>query len=146
MDHILYACELPYPEIYVAENLADSKLLMPNYGGPAGELTAVTTYCFQHYITIKSPELSEVLIGIAKSEMRHPELLGEAIFKLGGSPVMGGRTYWSGSFANYTLSPEKFLAQNIHAEEPAILNYERTILNLHTGRVQHRLERLLLAE
>ena len=146
MDHILYACELPYPEIDVAENLADSKLLMPNYGGPAGELTAVTTYCFQHYITIKSPELSEVLIGIAKSEMHHHELLGEAIFKLGGYPVMGGRTYWSGSFANYTLSPENFHAQNIQAEETAILNYERTILNLHTESVKQLLERIILDE
>ena len=29
-----YACELPYPEIEPVENIADSKLLMPNYGGP----------------------------------------------------------------------------------------------------------------
>lgn len=31
-----FACELPYPEIEPVENLADSKLLMPSYGGPRG--------------------------------------------------------------------------------------------------------------
>ena len=91
MEHTLYACELPYPEVEAAPCLADAKLLMPDYGGPQGELTAVTTYCFQHYITSASrPELAEALAGIAKVEMRHHALLGETVFKLGGYPVMGG--------------------------------------------------------
>ena len=146
MDFKSCVSELPYPDIDCAENLADSKLLMPSYGGPSGELTAVTTYCFQSYICTRSLEIAETLECIARAEMRHHELLGKAIVKLGGYPVMGGRTYWSGSFANYTLSPEKFLAQNIHAEETAILNYERTILNLHTESVKQLLERIILDE
>ncbi|MEE0841501.1 MAG: manganese catalase family protein [Christensenellales bacterium] len=141
-----YACELPYPEIEPVENIADSKLLMPNYGGPSGELTAVTTYCFQFYITERNKELKDALEGIARIEMHHHELLGEAIFKLGGYPVMGGRTYWSGSFVNYTLDPKKFLRQNITAEETAILNYERTVLALHTESVKTLLERIILDE
>ncbi len=146
MDAKLYCCELPYPEVEPAENLADSKLLMPNYGGPAGELTAMTTYCFQNYITQKNKELADALIGIAKCEMHHHELLGETIFKLGGYPVMGGRTYWNGSFANYTLDPKKYLQQNIVGEETAILNYERTVLNLKTESVKLLLERIILDE
>ena len=146
MEITRYSCELPYPEVEPIENLADSKLLMPNYGGPAGELTAVTTYCFQNYITQKNKELADVLIGIAKSEMHHHELLGETIYKLGGYPVMGGRTYWNGSFVNYTLDPKKFLQQNIMGEETAILNYERTVLNLKTESVKLLLERIILDE
>lgn len=146
MDLKPYACELPYPEIEPVENIADSKLLMPNYGGPAGELTAITTYCFQFYITDRNKELKDTLEGIAKVEMHHHELLGETIFKLGGYPVMGGRTYWSGSFVNYTVDPKKFLRQNITAEETAILNYERTVLSLHTESVKTLLERIILDE
>lgn len=141
-----YAVELPYPEIEAAENLADSKLLMPNYGGPSGELTAITTYCFQLYVSGRNRQLADALEGIAKVEMKHHALLGDAIFKLGGYPVMGGRTYWSGSFVNYMLDPKKFLRQNITAEETAILNYERTVLNLRTESVKTLLERIILDE
>lgn len=142
----IFASELPYPHISVETNLADSKLLMPNYGGPAGEITAIMTYTFQDFISEKCPELKETLEKIAAVEMHHMELLGTTIFKLGGYPVAGGRTYWNGSFVNYTLNPKKFLQQNIMAEETAILNYERTILNLSQESVKLLLERIILDE
>lgn len=146
MSDALYASELPYPELECAENLADAKLLMPSYGGPSGELTAVATYCFQNYVTTRRREIAEALMGIARTEMRHHELMGKAIVRLGGYPVMGGRTYWSGSFVNYTLDPKKFLRENISAEETAILNYERTVLALRTECVKTLLERIILDE
>lgn len=145
MGTMEYAAELPYPEIECAENLSDGKLLMPSYGGAAGELTAITTYCFQRYVT-RDREIADALAGIAKAEMHHHELLGNAIVKLGGYPVMGSRTYWSGSFVNYTLDPKKFLRENITAEETAILNYERTVLALRTESVKMLLERIILDE
>lgn len=146
MDLTKFASELPYPEVNVEENVAESKLLMPSYGGAASELTAILTYAFQSYICIKNPELRRCLEGIAKTEMHHHELLGTTIYKLGGYPVMGGRTYWNGSFVNYTLDARKFLQQNIMAEETAIINYERTILNLKTESVKMLLERIILDE
>lgn len=42
--------------------------------------------------------------------------------------------------------PQKFLRQNITAEETAILNYERTVLALHTESVKTLLERIILDE
>ncbi len=141
-----FACELPYPEIEPVENLADSKLLMPSYGGPAGELTAITTYSFQSFVAEKNRELVDVLEKIAQVEMHHYALLGTAIYRLGGYPVTGGRTYWSGSYVNYTLDPKKFIMQNIAAEEAAILNYERTVLNLRTESVKQLVERIILDE
>lgn len=142
----IFRSELPYPEIRVEQNIADSKLLMPSYGGPSGEVTAVMTYSFQHFISEKTAELSSALIGIAKTEMIHFDLLGKCIYELGGYPIIGGRTYWNGSFANYTLDTRKYLQQNIMAEETAILNYERTILNLSQESVKLLLERIILDE
>lgn len=141
----IFGSELPYPEIHVEENVADGKLLMQSFGGPSSETTAVMTYSFQHFIS-KDDELSSALIGIAKNEMKHFDILGECIHALGGYPVVGGRTYWNGSFVNYTLDPRKFLQQNIMAEETAILNYERTILNLSQENVKLLLERIILDE
>ena len=84
MEHTLYACELPYPEVEAAPCLADAKLLMPDYGGPQGELTAVTTYCFQHYITSASrPELAEALAG--KLAEKYPDC--DVDFHFGGQPI-----------------------------------------------------------
>ncbi len=146
MDLTKYASDLPYPEIEVEQNVAESKLLMPVYSGSASELTAVLTYSFQRYVSPKYPEITTALKGIAITEMHHHELLGETIYALGGYPVMGARTYWNGSLVNYTLDPRKYLRQNIVAEETAILNYERTILNLTTDSVKMLLERIILDE
>ena len=140
-----YSSPLPYPEIAVEENLQEAKILMPNYSGMAGELTAILTYAFQSYITTL-PELKTALEGIAETEMRHHELLGTTIAKLGGYPIMGARTYWNGSFVNYTLAPKKFLEQNIRAEENAIRNYEQTILNLSSPQIKTLIERIILDE
>lgn len=146
MDLTKYASDLPYPKIEVEQNVAESKLLMPVYAGSASELTAVLTYSFQRYVSPKYPEITTALKGIAITEMHHHELLGETIYALGGYPVMGARTYWNGSLVNYTLDPRKYLRQNIVAEETAILNYERTILNLTTDSVKMLLERIILDE
>ncbi|MCM1306575.1 MAG: manganese catalase family protein [Bacteroides sp.] len=146
MEITKFANELPYPTVEARKDLSQAKLLMPNYAGPHGELTAVLTYSFQNYVSQKLPTVAQAMMGIAKIEMCHHRLLGDAIVKLGGYPVMGARTYWNGSMANYTLDPQKFLQQNIVAEETAILNYERTILNLDDESVKMLLERIILDE
>lgn len=146
MDLSKYASNLPYPEIQTEQNIAESKLLMPLYSGSSGELTAVMTYCFQTYVSPKYPDICEALEGIAITEMLHHELLGKTIYALGGYPIMGARTYWNGSFANYTLNPRKYLRENILAEQNAIMNYERTILNLSSDSVKMLLERIILDE
>ena len=145
-DKLKYASDIPYPEIAVEENLQEAKILMPNYSGVSGELTAILTYAFQSYVTLDLPEVRTALEGIAETEMRHHELLGTTIKKLGGFPIMGARQYWNGSFVNYTLNPKKYLEQNVLAEENAIRNYERTILNLTSPSVKMLLERIILDE
>lgn len=139
-----FASELPYPEVEKQDCLSEAKMLMPSYAGLGGELTAITTYCFQSYIS--DPRLKPALVAIARVEMTHFSLLGNAIYRLGGYPIIGSRSYWNGSMANYTLSPKKFLAQNIESEKAAISIYERTILNLKSDSAKLLLERIILDE
>lgn len=145
MDLTKLSSELAYPKLVVERNLADSRLLMPSYGGNASEITAIMTYSFQHFIC-PVKEIAETMLGISAVEMKHMELLGEAITELGGYPIIGGRTYWNGSYVNYTLDTKKFLRQNILAEETAILGYERTILNLNQDSLKQLLERIIIDE
>jgi len=146
MDITNFASELPYPEIISSNNLHDAKLLMPDYSGQNGELTAILTYSYQSYISWQNDEFADILEKIATVEMHHHEMLGKTIFKLGGYPVMGGRNYWNGSYVNYTIEPKRFLENNIAAEETAILNYERTLLNLSEEQVKLLIERIILDE
>lgn len=141
-----FASDLPYPAITVEQNQKDAKILMGVYSGACGELTAIMTYAYQSYITQKRHELHDTLIGIAKVEMHHHSLLGESIYALGGYPVMGARNYWSGSYADYTLNIQNFLKNDIASEQNAILNYERTMLNIETESVKALIERIILDE
>lgn len=145
MDLKTYSSDLHYPTLQVEKNLHDSKILMPVYGGVQGEITAVMTYTYQHFVA-EDEALKEMLEGVSIAEMKHVDLLGNAITALGGYPVIGGRAYWSGSYVNYTLDPKRFLRQNILAEENAILGYERAILNLSQDSVKNLIERIILDE
>ncbi|MDE6275247.1 MAG: manganese catalase family protein [Clostridia bacterium] len=122
-----YALDTPYPEVRGTCAQQDMKMLMDLYSGRAGELTAITQYLYQRYLTDGIDEtLANCLMGISKTEMRHHSLLGEAIVKMGGDPIMGGSTcFWSGSNVNYNQNPICFLQNNISAEQQAICNYRR---------------------
>lgn len=146
MENQKYASELPYPSIDVDKNVAESKMLMPSYAGSASELSHVMTYVFQSYVTERYPEIAKAMKEVAIVEMHHHEMLGKAIYALGGYPVMGARTWWNGSFANYTLDPRKYLLENIRGEKNAIVNYERTILNLTDESVKTLLARIIIDE
>lgn len=146
MDKYKYSSELPYPEFEFSKNLYDAKLLMPNYCGAHSELTATMTYLYQSYIKGEDEIIAKILKKIAISEMHHHSILGNTIFKLGGYPVIAGKTYWNGNMVNYTMDTKSFLRHNILAEESGILNYEKTILHLKTEEVKITLERIILDE
>lgn len=113
---------------------------------PASDADALVPPMPQAPAPAQDVSLSRALSAISKCEMRHFELLGRAIYKLGGYPIMGARTYHSGNMVCYTLDPHKFLAQNIAAEEAAIVGYERTVLNLRSESVKLLIERIILDE
>ena len=66
------------------ENRYYAKLLLEDYAGAAGELTAVTQYIY-HSITSKGEAvgIAELLRKVAITEMRHFEMLGTTIQLLG---------------------------------------------------------------
>lgn len=144
--------DLEYPEVEVeCESLSDARCLMEDYGGAEGELTAVTTYIYQDYVLggmgDKYDELAETLMRIAITEMHHHHLLGEAIVKLGGTPVMGGRCkFWNGSMVNYCKDPISMLTNNIKAEKIAIANYKKTMRCVENYSIRELIERIIMDE
>ena len=127
MENIKCALDTPYPQVRGTCSHRDLRMIMDLYCSREGELTAITQYLYQHYLTDGIDEnMANILLKISKTEMMHHSLLGEAIVKVGGDPIMGGSTcFWSGSNLNYTQNPICFLQNNICAEQQAICNYRR---------------------
>lgn len=122
-----YSLDLPYPELQGPFYPADVKCIVDDYCGRNGEMSAVMHYLYQHYITADNNErLSKALKGLALSEMHHHSLLGKAIAKMGGDPIIGGSCcYWSGAYVNYVKNPIAFLQHDIMTEKQAIANHSK---------------------
>ena len=123
----IYAVNSPYPQITGVCSPCDIRLIMDLYSGRTGELTSITQYLYEHYVIDAIDEkISKTVIGLAKVEMLHHAVLGEAIVKLGGDPIMGGSTcFWSGSNLKYTKNPICFLQNSLQSEKNAVSNYRR---------------------
>lgn len=143
-----YSINLPYPKIEGTTYPQDIRCIVDDYSGRAGELTAILQYSYQQYISHGyDEELAKDLLGIAIVEMRHHELLGEAIAQMGGDPIMGGTTcFWSGSNVNYTKNPIAFVRNNIQAEYQAIQNYRRSIACVRNQSLKDLLARIIMDE
>ncbi len=118
----------------IGENVRALRVVSPAYAGKDGELTAVLQYVYQSILLGGSgeKELAALLMSIAKEEMRHLQILGTLIVKLGAPPVFTACppypvSYYSASCVNYAKSSRAMLAADIAAECTAISEYERMI-------------------
>jgi len=127
-DLVLRATE-PYPKIVNAmPNRVDVKQLKMLTTGRNGELTAVLTYLYQHYILNEmNPDLAKDLEQISLVEMEHYELLSEAIVDFGGDPNLtnGQGDIWTGRNIDTTKEVKRMLKNDIKSEKMAIADYNR---------------------
>lgn len=127
--------------------------ISPAYAGREGELTAVLQYVYQSIVfgEIGKAEISKEILKIAVSEMRHLEVLGTVISKLGAPPVFTACPpypvgYYSASCVNYSRNPRQMLASDVCAEENAIAMYERVLLSLKNPPVTSIVSKILEEE
>lgn len=118
---------VPYPEVTGSAGQKTLANLYDLYAGRASEMTAICTYVYQHVLTEKEyAELAGLFMGIGGVEMRHLDLLAEAIYALGGDPVYAGRYSWfSGSYADYTKDVKLMLQNDIETEKAAAEAYKQ---------------------
>lgn len=145
----LCKADLPYPKIDIkVKNRNEVNLLMPVYGGRESETTAIFSYIYGHYVTGDiEGDLSDCLLNIAITEMHHHDLLGEAIFDLGGTPYIGGNyNYWQGGYVNYEKDPIRIIKNAIAAEKQAIHDYRIVISRTSMPEIKLLIERIILDE
>jgi len=145
---IKFTVDLPYPTITPTTDLRTARMLLDDFAGQDSELTGVNQYIYQHLVTGEYKDLSAVLKGIAIVEMKHFEMLGEAIVNLGGDPVFTssrGRP-WTALYLKYIKNPKLIILMNIQGEKAGIKGYRQSIEMTNNPQVKKLLERIILDE
>ena len=143
-----YKINKPYPLIKVErKNKYYADLLLSDYAGINGELTAITQYVFQDFNSFEIyPEVAKALSNIAKVEMIHLELLGKTIKLLGVIPEFKynslpySYTYWNSTNIDYNTRLIKMLKSDILKEQITINNYKK-----HSSLIKDKYINILLA-
>lgn len=118
----------------IGEDVRALRIVSPAYAGRDGELTAILQYVYQSVLLggMGKRGLAELLSSIAADEMRHLQILGSIIVRLGASPVFTACppypvSYYSASCVSYVKTPQAILSVDISAECAAIADYERML-------------------
>ena len=146
--------DLPYPSFDdLATDLQSATIISPAYAGLKGELTATLQYRFHNFYfeSYGYKETSDLLTGISLAEMKHLDILGSLILKLGYPPVFtttvpSARLYDTRAVV-YGKDPQNMLISDINGELEAISLYEEIICRLtneefHVKLLRGQLEKL----
>ncbi len=145
--------EAPYPEIRVErKNVHYARMLSLAYAGPDSELTTILLYVYGGKVCAgKSPDtLAAMLRYIANVEMRHMDMLGELITKLGGDPRFAtgptGRMGINTAMLNYQTEPSAVLRNAIAGEEGAVRLYNELVRAIDDRYIREVLRRIIKDE
>ncbi len=148
-----YMANKSYPEIRVErKNEYYANLLLADYSGINGELTAISQYVFQDFNYFKEySKFAQVIGKIAMVEMRHLELLGKTIKLLGVKPEFKFKDNlscfylnWNSSYVNYyNTDIFSLLKLNIIKEKITIKNYKYHISIINDKYIKRLLERII---
>lgn len=141
-----YRDRSPYPGAEVTGvNHAYAQALFDGIaGGGAPELSAVSQY-LDHYLTMGSPYLVQLELGIALVEMHHLSLVGEVLKLLGGGNLHLQEANRLTQVAHCN-NPNQKLKRDIRREEETIIAYHVLKEEIKDPKVQRILERILLDE
>jgi bacterioferritin len=157
MNHGRYpkSCSLPdpYPTPRVlGKNHYYASLLLEDYAGISGELTAIHQYIY-HYLTLEDHHtaIATLTQQIAIIEMHHLALLGKTIRLLGKYPIMHSNNhglirFWNANFVYYGDTVYDKLSANMKHEMDAIQTYRRHQRLIDDPFIQELLERIILDE
>lgn len=148
------ASDIAYPALDgIGEDPAALKLISPAYAGNEGELTAVLQYIYQHILFDHAgcKDYADILLKVAITEMKHLEILGSLILRLGAAPVYSYLppypiNYYSAHAVSYSKVPQKMILDDIEAEQCAIDTYTKMLCRLKNERVAAVIQRIRMDE
>lgn len=143
--------DAPYPSV---ENLTRdpvaARILSAQFATSGGELNAILQYIYQSFIFnhAGNEKTASLLKSIAIAEMKHFDLLGNALINLGAQPVYTftppvAFNFYSTKFVSYTCNFAEMLEDDIIAEKHAIASYKKMLCRLKNEKVSTLVSRIL---
>ena len=143
----------PYPPLEVARpNLLYARFLAEDIAAAKGEMTAIYQYLYQGWIlAAEHYEIVSALHQIAEVEMRHLDMLGKLVIKLGGNPKCRSaandpQTAWNGNMVDYHPDLKQILAYNAALESDACRTYHLQSKMVRDPRLSAILARISMDE
>lgn len=136
----------------VGEDVRALRIVSPAYAGRDGELTSVLQYVYQATLLGETNSgLAGVFSALAADELRHLQILGTLITRLGAPPVFTACppypvSYYSASCVNYVKRTEEILAADRAAERASIERYTRMLDELENPAVAEVIAQILSEE
>lgn len=142
--------KIEYPKIgYIEKNYRYANMLYDDLSGELGELSAVTQYVYEHMNINDNSNISRIMLLIAIEEMKHLNMIGELIKKLGKNPyfISSNEKKWKSGNVNYNLENlYETMKYNISTEEAAIRGYRKAMINTRNMQIRRLLNRIILDE
>ncbi len=148
-------CDLPYPSVdTLTKDLRSGNIISFAYATLRGELTATLQYTFRRVLfrslSNYDAEDAQLLMSIAIAEMKHIEILGESMLKLGVSPKYvqhpNTQAFYNTSTVSQSTTPQKMLMDDIQGEMNAICDYQKMLYTLKNEQVEAIIQRIILDE
>ncbi len=146
--------DLPFPDLTKLKvDKRNARIIMPAYADVKSELTAVLQYIYQSVLfdVGGNGEYGNTLVEIAIAEMKHLDLLSEALARMGVTPVYSHCppekcNFYNSCAVNYATSPVEMIAADITAEKEAIAQYESMLDRITEPTLGALISRILLDE
>ena len=126
----------------VGKDTKTLRIVTKAYAGREGELTSVLQYVYQSIVVGQrgERELSLLLERIAADEMRHLQIIGSLITRLGAPPLFAVCPpypvgYYSASCVNYAKGTEEMLDIDLAAEENSVKTYANMLQEMENPAV-----------
>lgn len=145
---------LPYPSLDgITRDMRSAEIIAPAYAGKHGELNAILQYVYHHYYFADGggERIADVLIGISIAEMKHLEILGETLLKLGIDPVYSRNPpykfdFYSCNAVSYSKTAKKMLLDDVAGELIAVREYDGMLKRLCNEEVASVISRIKMDE
>jgi len=127
-------------------NLKTIRILKRLMNSRVSEMTGINTYLYQFFISrYDNPNLANIFRRIAINEMKHLELLADAIIKFGGIPTFNYRdNFWNARFVNYENVGLNIIRNNIRDENKSIIQYKHAIENVENESLKQLFREIIL--
>lgn len=149
---IEYHAQFPYPAVQCQrKNSMYARIMLDNMAGNSSEMSAISLYLYNHFITEEEKQLSELFFNISKVEMHHLNIFGTLATQLGADPRLwtsrnNQAVYWSPSFNKYPKPLKQMVLHAINQERIAVEKYTKQTIIIKDEKIVENLKRIILDE